>query len=628
MYLLHTTRLELQDFVGNDIPKYAILSHTWGDGEVLFRQVWDKEFPSNDLAGSCKIRNACAEAIKDGWEYIWVDTCCINKESSAELSEAINSMYQWYKGSEVCYVYLSDVSLSARKPKESRWFTRGWTLQELLAPSFVKFFDQDWNYLSCKDLNSEELRRHTKIARAIYRHPSMKWKEIASVSQSLSFLAEVAEVTRVGLPYLVEGTVPCASIAQKMSWVAKRETKRGEDIAYCMLGLLDVNMPLLYGEGKTKAFLRLQEELLKTSNDDSLFAWSNLDLWTSGLLAASPYDFIGCGEISMGDFIGCGEISMGDMLLSGGRTNRRPPSLTNQGIEMELAVADPDSGPVRLRKPYAIPLRCYDHGYGHQHLFLIIQFIGKSEYIQKDKLIYAMRTKVEIGKPGCAILDEGDKRQVYFIRTSCLKSSSWQTLKIKNTSWPPALNRLPKFTPPAVDLKLGHRLVEKIQGGEMSIYQDLGNLRSGPQRFEVAHGSAVTVPSDRRQNPCGLLLRQEIGIGTPQDLLLRFCRDGDKESTIEVLHVKSFDLEDANHYGDIQLPSKYLESWLSGKSISSSRRSGSAKILSRDLLRPGNMFQYPMCDLGICKVLISLTTGNQSGLVTIEIDIPNIGLLD
>lgn len=162
----------------------------------------------------------------------------------------------------------------------------------------------------------------------------------------------------------------------------------------------------------------------------------------------------------------------------------------------------------------------------------------------------------------------------------------------------------------------------------MSIYQDFSNLRRGPQRIEFAHGSAVTVPSDGGQNPCGLILRQNTGIGTPQDLLLRCCRDGDKESTIEVLHVFHLDLEGADKHGDIQLPSKYLEKWLSGKSTSSTRRSGTFKLLSRDLLRPGDIFQYPMCIWGICKVLISSTTGNQSGLVTIEIDIPNMMLLD
>ena len=159
----------------------------------------------------------------------------------------------------------------------------------------MKFFDQDGHYLSCEDLSNEELIRRTDADGTTsvcydcyiqYEEP----EETESVTQSLSFLAEVAEVTPVSLPDLVEITPYGTSTAQKSSWVAERGTKRGQDIAYCILGLLDVDMPLLDGEGRTKAFFRLQEEPLEKSNNDSdLFAWDNPDLWTSGLVTSSPH---------------------------------------------------------------------------------------------------------------------------------------------------------------------------------------------------------------------------------------------------------------------------------------------------------------------------------------------------
>lgn len=172
------------------------------------------------------------------------DRCCINKNSSAELSEAINSMFSWYKNAQVCYAYLSDVgivtSLQQKQTdiKKSRWFTRGWTLQELLAPSSVVFFSNDWQSLGTK----------------------------AELSDLLS------DITDIDVDILRGLDLGFASVAQKMSWASARHTTRVEDVAYCLLGIFNVNMPLLYGEGN-KAFHRLQEEILKGSNDLSLFAW-------------------------------------------------------------------------------------------------------------------------------------------------------------------------------------------------------------------------------------------------------------------------------------------------------------------------------------------------------------------
>jgi len=148
MRLLNTTTFQFGDFPSNEIPPYAILSHTWGSEEVLLADLNLSGVQSKE--GYRKIKSACHQASQDGLQHIWIDTCCIDKTSSAELSEAINSMYTWYAIAEVCYVYLSDVSESASihdvgsEFARSRWFTRGWTLQELLAPSTLIFFAMNW----------------------------------------------------------------------------------------------------------------------------------------------------------------------------------------------------------------------------------------------------------------------------------------------------------------------------------------------------------------------------------------------------------------------------------------------------------------------------------------------------
>ncbi len=154
MRLLNTATSKLAEFSGSEIPKYAILSHRWGAEEVTFQDIQN----SNNLQGYIqtmanfegwfKINGSCAQAIVDRYQWIWVDSCCIDKTSSAELSEAINSMFNWYRNSEVCYAYLSDV-VSIQEEEAlgfgtSKWFTRGWTLQELLAPKKLVFFVCTW----------------------------------------------------------------------------------------------------------------------------------------------------------------------------------------------------------------------------------------------------------------------------------------------------------------------------------------------------------------------------------------------------------------------------------------------------------------------------------------------------
>ncbi|KAF2489819.1 hypothetical protein BU16DRAFT_566919 [Lophium mytilinum] len=240
MRLLDTSTLQLKEFMGDRIPPYAILSHRWGDDEVTFNSIQRHYQSAASLpegTASQKIRKSCEQAASDGFKYIWIDTCCIDKNSSSELSDAINSMYRY------------------------NWFTRGWTLQELIAPSSVVFYDEKWEELGTK---------------ATLKEP-------------------ISQITGIPCDVLLGVQSSESSIAQIMSWAANRQTTRQEDLAYCLLGLFDVHMPMLYGEGKN-AFVRLQHEIMKSSNDHSLFAWTGPGL-ERGPFARSPFESAACGSI-------------------------------------------------------------------------------------------------------------------------------------------------------------------------------------------------------------------------------------------------------------------------------------------------------------------------------------------
>ncbi|PMD20384.1 HET-domain-containing protein [Hyaloscypha hepaticicola] len=240
MWLLNTTSLELEFFMSSEDHPYAILSHTWEDGEVSFQDM--QSLPNaRTKKGFSKVIETCRLARQWDLSYAWIDTCCIDKSSSAELTEAINSMFNWYKKSAICFAFLSDLSASEDEVQKNelwrcRWFTRGWTLQELIAPEKVEFYDQRWQWSGTKQSLQQELSAITGID-----------LEILEDSNLLS-------------------TIP---VARRMSWASRRKTSRVEDRAYSLLGLFDVNVPLIYGEGP-KAFIRLQEEIMKQNNDLSL----------------------------------------------------------------------------------------------------------------------------------------------------------------------------------------------------------------------------------------------------------------------------------------------------------------------------------------------------------------------
>ena len=272
------------EFRDDKTTAYAILSHRWiEDTEVDYEEMVglakmdaEERDEIRQRLGYWKIRDACQQAKEDGYEWVWVDTCCIDKRSSAELSEAINSMYRWYENSRVCYAYLHDVSDpsfpnqsdKSRYPNSNgwpEWFSRGWTLQEMIAPNDVRFFNKDWHPVGAKARLAETLGDATRVPKHI--------------------------LTR-GLA----GNRPC--VAQIMSWAANRTTTRVEDRAYSLLGLLDVNMPMLYGEGK-KAFHRLQLEIIRSSNDQSIFAWGGQI--ESSVLADDPKCFEHCSQMELMD---------------------------------------------------------------------------------------------------------------------------------------------------------------------------------------------------------------------------------------------------------------------------------------------------------------------------------------
>lgn len=330
MRLINTTTLILHEFFDRQIPHYAILSHVWGPEEVTF-QDWlyvTKQNPArwgwvyvdeevNKIkakTGYQKIVAACWQASAAHFAWIWIDTNCIDKTNSAELSEAINSMFRWYQNAVICYVYLADVAATSVEEcveknsafRRSRWFERGWTLQELIAPKVVAFF-------------------------------SFRWVEICRRSE---IAATLQEITKIPVPTLAAGKTgslllgPCSAIAETMSWAAQRETTRVEDTAYCLLGLFDINMPLLYGEG-SKAFLRLQLEITQRTTDLSFLAWQHDPSFQRMRLAAGWTVFSPTFTSTPAHFGGAGSPCL--QAFSWAPINLR---VTNLGLSLRLPLVD------------------------------------------------------------------------------------------------------------------------------------------------------------------------------------------------------------------------------------------------------------------------------------------------
>ncbi|KAK5175873.1 uncharacterized protein LTR77_001013 [Saxophila tyrrhenica] len=355
MRLLNVHTLQFKEFFDHQVPPYGILSHRWSDDEITFKDF--RKGRRKEAAGYKKVLDFCAfvkkrkifdlaspsqerpDDVEDGdgqggtpvnpiaeesLEWIWVDTMCINKQSSQELSEAINSMFTWYQEAKECYVYMNDVAPNASTPPylfwnafdSSEWFNRGWTLQELLAPSTVVFCDRTW-----------EVFGHLGTAA-----DSEEYVERVPGSGILGFpLNErISRITGIQLEYLSHDlSVASATIARRMSWAAHRQTTRLEDRAYSLMGLFDVNMPLLYGEGP-KALLRLQEEIIKSSYDRSIFPWryDNPDAESTGVLAPDVKCFQHCG----------------DVIYKPSVLDRVPFAMSNLGLHIRLSGRELDIG--------------------------------------------------------------------------------------------------------------------------------------------------------------------------------------------------------------------------------------------------------------------------------------------
>jgi hypothetical protein len=360
MRLLNTETIQLHHFVEHEEPVYAILSHRWEQDEVTFKDLTKRRNP--DSAGRKKVTRCCSFVKDLGFKWVWIDTCCIDKSSSAELSESINSMHKWYRGAKVCFAYLSDVacrpdesertyeefmeeqdlgqSISVHTTyalRKSAWFTRGWTLQELIAPNSVLFVDTSWHIFGSTNT-------------------------LGRVVSDITGIADVARQYKMN-----------ESVATKMSWASRRRCTRPEDLAYSLMGLFDVNMPLLYGEGGKSAFRRLQLEILRTSGDESIFAWHPTSGSGSGsILASSPSSFSHSSNITLFEPF----------------TPRPPYAMTNKGLEIHTVLLQGcgTEGSMEKNRIYFMPLNCVR---GKEVLPLVIrlQRISSSRYTRAPALL-------------------------------------------------------------------------------------------------------------------------------------------------------------------------------------------------------------------------------------------------
>lgn len=352
MRLVNTVSLELEEFFDSYTPPYAILSHTWGSEEISFSEMQDPNEAIRGKSGFQKIVSFCALAKKRGFKYGWADSCCIDKRSSAELSEAINSMYRYYYDAAECLVYLSDVppkvtgfmnrDSQLAAVQSSRWFGRGWTLQELIAPKERHFFAEDWSLIDLGD----------------------DWNWILS------------NITSIDLRVLDNRDIISEfCVAQRMSWASRRQTTRSEDIAYSLMGLFNVNMPVIYGEGAVKAFRRLQNEIMQTSFDQTIFAWA-ADRESSGLLASLPADFYYTPPLGLWH-----------------PSNLSPFTMTNVGLSIRLNMIehDEEEGGSRIARCIAA-LQCdVKIGDAWKILMVHLEPVGSARFVVNGKQCQAYR---------------------------------------------------------------------------------------------------------------------------------------------------------------------------------------------------------------------------------------------
>lgn len=467
--------LILKDIPADRIHDYpfAILSHTWGDDEVVFPDIHIGN--ARAKRSFSKVAFTCRQAAQDGLGYAWIDSCCIDKSSSAELTEAINSMFPWYRMAAKCYALLEDYDEDRLVPSKfmsCRWFTRGWTLQELLAPSTVSFHSASGHCIGTRET----------LCRCI------------------------SDVTRIDTDILTgQVALGTASVAKRMSWAAERQTTRLEDAAYCLLGIFDVNMPMLYGEG-TRAFIRLQEEIMKTTDDESLFAWCDPSAPQNarhGLLSTSPRFFAASRSF----------IPYQDW-------GARPPfQMTNRGLQIALPVAPTSTSHSDL---YLAALNCpvppdYING-----RFLAI-------YLKKLPGGGNHYARVRAGE--FARVDKIQSSETIHVRQTFETAGVTDDMRV----WPQHAIQLrggPCMTAfPSVSVIAPESGPQPLQGGTAPSWPGgwRSSLQWGQQRSQAFHYNTCRLPRAPGQAACGLLFTRFDGrrvlviIGSEKLFTAGFC---------------------------------------------------------------------------------------------------------
>ncbi|KAG2353482.1 heterokaryon incompatibility protein-domain-containing protein [Suillus spraguei] len=229
---------------------YVMLSHRWEGTEPLLHDIQGKVvYDLDPVGGIAKLQSFCETARDKGYRWAWVDTCCIDQTNNVEVQQSVNSMFIWYRHSTLTIIYLSDVPPSSQPGAlaNSAWNTRGWTVQEFLAPRLVLFYQKDWSpYLDDRSPNHKD---------------------------SLVIMKEMGDATGIDAQALIAFRPGMRDAREKLQWVSARVTTWQEDIAYSLFGIFGVRLPVIYGEKKQSALGRLLQEVVAQSGDISALDW-------------------------------------------------------------------------------------------------------------------------------------------------------------------------------------------------------------------------------------------------------------------------------------------------------------------------------------------------------------------
>ncbi|KAL0947308.1 hypothetical protein HGRIS_013427 [Hohenbuehelia grisea] len=359
--MAHEARAKLPHGLGHaevlasaqDLTKYAILSHRWDMDEVVYSDLKRQQNSARlrPKGGTMKFRKFCERAREYNCRYVWIDTACINRESSAEIDESIRSMFYWYRNAEVCFVYFTEAfgeDLLLHDP----WFTRGWTLQELLAPRRVVFLDRTWSKIMPGTYDIERTASRETSASAVdfddgdadfdesyggAESPSPS--DLGIAETSVEFLRKIAGLSGIEFAHLLRYTPGPGHARKVFTWISKRQTTRSEDMAYCLVGLLDLQLAPAYGEGLDRAFYRLQVECAQRTDDRSMFLWTGSRSPWNSMFPSHPSAF---GNISQVTFHPDDVLTADSLFGAADAWTVYDPSLnfTNCGLRMMVSLHD------------------------------------------------------------------------------------------------------------------------------------------------------------------------------------------------------------------------------------------------------------------------------------------------